>query len=589
MAMQVNSLVGRVIGGYRLERIIGNGSTGTVYLGRGVDQSVRAIKVLTHPGAQNPALEVEFRRRFNREEQVMRTLKHPNILFVEAFGEDTATNTVYMIMPYVDKGTLADRLDRGPLPFNLTIKYLRQLAAAVDFANERAIIHRDIKPGNVLIDAHDHIYLADFGIVKIYETRAGHPTTAGTLVGTPEYMAPEQAKGGHITRAADIYSVGMVAYHMLTGHMAFQSPNLTVLLLQIAQNAPPPPRTWRPDLPEAAQHVLLRCLAKQPGQRYASAHLFVDALDRCLQVPAPVAQQPQMAATLQVKGPIPTVEAPVPPRPAYIAPVRLPPPIAGAVVYPPARQRRGRGVFFWLVLLALVGGSLGGAYAYHDGYRLPAITLSGRNGSPVAGQTPGTTATTVAPTQTATLYSYGPVIPFCANQSGWQADSGTGPGNPDNGYQCTSSGLELLSSYQSQLFSTVAWQLPTARAAFTTQVAIHQLTEGCAGLGIQTTQTQYLATICDIGSWTLRQYDLQGNQLGTSLAHGTVNALGDHTIVLEANDATIKLTIDGIFQGSFHRKDSSNASVASIDLSYYDDIASSTCLLNDFSFQASAS
>ena len=148
MAMGDAGLIGQALGGYRIERRIGSGAAGTVYVGRGANDSIRAIKVLTLPTPISAVEEVDFRRRFVKESQAMRSLRHPNILFVEAFGEDVESGALYFVMPYIPTGTLESRMT-GPMPFEATLRYLYQIAAAIDFANDHGFIHRDIKPANL--------------------------------------------------------------------------------------------------------------------------------------------------------------------------------------------------------------------------------------------------------------------------------------------------------------------------------------------------------------------------------------------------------------------------------------------------------
>src|SRR5690606_18262361 len=181
-----------------------------VYLGyqESVDRQV-AVKILPpHPG-----LDENFVERFQLEAKTIARLQHPHILPLYDYG--TQEDIVYLVMAYADGGTLDDYVVDGPMPLPLVEKFLREIAGALDYAHRRGVIHRDIKPGNILMDGEGHALLADFGIVKLAE--GGTNLTGTGVVGTPAYMAPEQAQGAPIDARADIYSLGVVVYQMLTG------------------------------------------------------------------------------------------------------------------------------------------------------------------------------------------------------------------------------------------------------------------------------------------------------------------------------------------------------------------------------------
>lgn len=274
-----DGLVGRVIGGYRLNRLLGSGGTGAVFLGEREDSlpagdappEQAAIKVLIPPMQLSANDQAEFRTRFRREAEALQQLRHPHILSVRALGEDEATGLPYMVLPYLDGGTLATRLAAGALALTEASQYFAQLADALDYAHGQMVVHRDIKPANILLDRQGQVYLADFGLVKLFDGTRTTLTTTGQVMGTPEYMAPEQARGDQVGPAADIYSAGIVLYQMVTGRLPFQAKSLTDMLLQIVQSAPPPPRQFRPDLPEPAEAAILRALAKSPAARLSSA------------------------------------------------------------------------------------------------------------------------------------------------------------------------------------------------------------------------------------------------------------------------------------------------------------------------------
>src|SRR5690348_6748651 len=165
------SLVGSLVGGYRLARVIGMGATGAVYLGVRDDNPAEraAVKVLMPPLQLSEAERAEFHARFRREVQTLLGLEHPHILSVRAFGEDGGAGFPYMVLPYFDGGTLADRLAAGPLPLDEAAHYTSQIADALDYAHGRGVIHRDIKPSNVLLNGAGNAYLADFSIARLFE------------------------------------------------------------------------------------------------------------------------------------------------------------------------------------------------------------------------------------------------------------------------------------------------------------------------------------------------------------------------------------------------------------------------------------
>ena len=282
MFPDAESLIGRAIGSYRLVQILGSGGAGSVFLGQSITTPAEqvAIKVMMPPAQLSRAGRDDFRKRFLREAQTLRQLRHPHIVSIIAAGEVPEIGLAYMILPYMTGGTLANRLRAGPLPLNDVARYLSQLAGALDYAHQRGIVHRDIKPANVLLDAHGDAYLADFGIAKLFDFVGTTLTTTGQIIGTPEYMAPEQASSGKISPATDVYGLGILAYHLLTGKLPFQGETFIQVAMQIMETPPPSPIRLRPDLPAAANATILQALEKSPGKRYPSAGAFAAAFAR---------------------------------------------------------------------------------------------------------------------------------------------------------------------------------------------------------------------------------------------------------------------------------------------------------------------
>jgi hypothetical protein len=268
---------GTILGSYRLLERVGQGGMGIVYRAQHLRLgSEAAVKVLP----VNLAGEPEFLRRFEREAASAAALQHPNILAVWDYGEQDGTP--YFVMPHIAGGTLKDQLARGPLPWQDVVKYLRQMADALDYAHERGIIHRDVKPANMLVDQRGQLYLADFGIARALEGSEGL-TRAGAGIGTPEYMAPEQAQGRADARS-DLYALGVTVYQMLAGRVPYSGNSTVEVLMKHLQHPLPlePLRSVQPSLPAGVEEVLRKALAKNPDERYQSGHALDEALTQAL-------------------------------------------------------------------------------------------------------------------------------------------------------------------------------------------------------------------------------------------------------------------------------------------------------------------
>jgi serine/threonine protein kinase len=271
------SLVGTRLGKYQIHAEIGRGGMGAVY--RAYDPTLDrfvALKVL----APHLVWEKEFVERFLREARAAARLKHPNIVTIYDVGR--ASGWYYFAMDYLQGRTLAEIIQqRGEASAEETLRILRPLADALDYAHSRGLIHRDIKPSNIIVGEEGNVALTDFGIVRA--AQATRLTKAGTVMGTPEYMAPEQARGDEVDPRTDQYSLGIVAYELLAGNAPFEEESTPTLLYKIVHEAPPPLRAARPDLPEAVERVMTRALAKQRQERYRSCGEFVDALEQAIQ------------------------------------------------------------------------------------------------------------------------------------------------------------------------------------------------------------------------------------------------------------------------------------------------------------------
>jgi serine/threonine protein kinase len=236
-----------------------------------------AIKLLILPWQLTPEERDDFRARFRREAETLQQLRHPHILALLASGEDAGFT--YMVLPYIAGGTLSDGLAAHPggLSLDEASRIATQLASALDYAHDKNIIHRDVKSGNVLLDSQGQAYLTDFGIVRLLAETSTKLTSTGQVLGTPMYMSPEQVSSGKVGPATDTYSLGMVLYEMVTGHVAFEATTLIELIRQQVQDPPPPPQRLRPELPAPAEAAIMKALAKRPEYRLATASALARA------------------------------------------------------------------------------------------------------------------------------------------------------------------------------------------------------------------------------------------------------------------------------------------------------------------------
>ena len=284
--------VGSELGGYRVEALIGHGGMGAVYrakdlrLGRTV-----ALKLL----AEELVGDERLRERFLAESRLAASIDHPGI--VPIFEADDADGVLYIAMRYVDGGDLAALLRReGPLAPERAIDLVTQLAAALDAAHARGLVHRDVKPSNALVAVDggtEHVYLADFGLTKHSALRGGAATT-GQMVGTLDYVAPEQIRGDPIDGRADLYSLGCVLFECLTGETPYPRRSEVATIYAHLEEDPPQASDRRPGLPAALDAVLVRALAKDPGDRWQSGAEFAAAARAALSGEAAAVAAPRV-------------------------------------------------------------------------------------------------------------------------------------------------------------------------------------------------------------------------------------------------------------------------------------------------------
>jgi len=279
---------------YRLERKLGSGGMADVWLAE--DQELGrhvAVKIL-HERYSN---DEQFVERFRREATHAAGLSHPNI--VSIYDRGVADGSYYIVMEYVEGRTLKELIvTRGPCPLPVAISYTRQILAALRYAHKNGIIHRDIKPHNVIVDREGRVKVADFGIAR---AGASEMTEAGSIVGTAQYLSPEQARGAPVDESSDLYSTGIVLYELLTGTVPFTGETPVEIAMKHLSQTPDAPSERRHDIPHDLDLVVLRALAKEPAERYRTAA----ELDRDLELVArgdPVGKDTATAATMVLAG-----------------------------------------------------------------------------------------------------------------------------------------------------------------------------------------------------------------------------------------------------------------------------------------------
>jgi serine/threonine protein kinase len=278
-----DDLIGKTIGQYTIESELGRGGMATVYRATqtSMNRSV-AIKVLPRALLHDPT----FYERFRREVDLVARLEHPHILPIYDFGQ--ADGIPYIVMRYLGGGSLQQRIQRATFNPAETEKPLSQIAQALDYAHKEGVIHRDIKPGNVLLDDNGNAYLSDFGIARVY----GSNMTGSAIIGTPAYMSPEQANGNPLDARSDIYALGVVLFEMLTGREPYQAETPMALLFKHINEPLPPLDNYRKDVPAGVESVVIIATSKRPDDRYASAGEMAHALNEAIRNPdAPVVKR----------------------------------------------------------------------------------------------------------------------------------------------------------------------------------------------------------------------------------------------------------------------------------------------------------
>jgi beta-lactam-binding protein with PASTA domain/predicted Ser/Thr protein kinase len=368
-------------GRYRVLGRLGVGGMATVYL---AEDSSLGRKVALKVMAERYSEDGEFVERFRREAQAAARLNHPNIIAVYDRGE--ADGRPYIAMEYLQGRTLKQVIQaEGPLPPERAIAIAMQVLAGLRYAHEHGVVHRDVKPHNVLVGDDGRIKVTDFGIAH-----AGDPqmTEVGSIVGTAQYLSPEQARGRAVGPQTDLYSLGVVLYEMLAGRVPFEGDSSVAIAMQHVSEQPPPLRALAPDVPESLALVVAHAMLKDPAQRYTSADEFAADLDRVRRGLVPVAAT--VAHTAVVAHPVefaPAVEA------TRIAPRPEPGPLLGGDRLPPPPTPRKRSRWPWLLVLLLL-------------LAVGALAAFALGGVPGGGSSTTTTSTSTPHTTTSQVTSH---------------------------------------------------------------------------------------------------------------------------------------------------------------------------------------
>jgi serine/threonine protein kinase len=359
-------------GRYQIVSELGRGSMGVVY--QGFDPVIGrtvAIKTMLTEGLA-PAEFEEYKARFQREAQAAGVLAHPNIVTVYDFGEDSGV--LYLAMEFLEGKSLQDLVEEQTiLPVETIIPMYEQVCSALDHAHRHRIVHRDIKPANIMILESGLVKVTDFGIAKMMSMGM---TQAGQILGTPNYMSPEQVKGRSVDGRSDIFSLGVILYELVTGEKPFGGQNITTVIYKIINENPISPRELDATIPVGLSYVIQKALAKSPDERYQTCRELAEDLRNYRSVGGAAAP----SATVIVR--VPPIQAPPPEAPPpSVSPARVPSapvaaqpqvatepqpprPLSVQVIPPHKPQPRGASPAVWVLLTLLVVGAAGGGYYY---------------------------------------------------------------------------------------------------------------------------------------------------------------------------------------------------------------------------------
>src|SRR6266513_770011 len=316
-----------VEGKYKIERLLGKGGMGAVFLAHDLTlEREVAIKVLPPDVAQDD----QVVRRFQQEAKTAAKLDHPNIIPIYRVESEGGLN--YFVMKYISGTSLEDLLDKKePLPVPEIQRILWEAACALGHAHQRGVVHRDVKPANIMFDHDGRVMLTDFGISKALQAATGL-TATGMIIGTPHYMAPEQGKGGAVDGRADQYSLGVVGYRMITAELPFSGDSVHTIIYKHIYEAPPLASAKRPGIPDALTVAISRALAKEPDQRFPTMEDFATAVCPEQPVASPARPRGPARARSRATADAPTEISSAPTTPLPAAKSRKPRSRAAAVI-----------------------------------------------------------------------------------------------------------------------------------------------------------------------------------------------------------------------------------------------------------------
>jgi len=398
------------IGRYEIKSELGRGGMATVY--RGYDPLFErevAVKVLPSELLHS---DPQFKLRFEREAKIIASLEHPSIVPVYDVGEDNGQP--YFVMRYMNGGSLSERIKAKILTIDEAVKILAQLAPGMDEAHTKGIIHRDLKPSNILFDGKGVPYISDFGIAKLSQAQSGN-VTGSAIIGTPAYMAPEQAQGTGVDGRTDIYAVGIILFEMLTGRQPYEADTPMAVAFKHITDPVPQILLSNPNLPEDVEPIIQTAMAKNKDDRFATAGDLVDSLRAVAAGQKLTAEQLTVRGAVSAgKGALPTVVKGVPSKT-----------VKSDAKIPDAPAKKGFNIWFVVIPVVLLG-MLGGGYALFSGINppveteAPVATSSSAPATDIPEVTPlatettsasviAETATTAPPTETPTQAA--PAVP----------------------------------------------------------------------------------------------------------------------------------------------------------------------------------
>src|SRR5918992_4187770 len=361
MVTNLNSIFDRR---YLIVRKLGAGGMADVYLAEDQELGRRvALKILNDRHANDD----QFVERFRREAKNAAGLSHPNIVSIYDRGE--AEGTYYIAMEHLDGRNLKELIvARGPAPVRIAVDYTRQILAALRFSHRHGIVHRDIKPHNVLVDREGRLKVTDFGIARAGAAgAASQMTEAGSIVGTAQYLSPEQAKGAAVDQRSDIYSVGIVLYELLTGRLPFTGETPFEIAMKHLSEIPKPPSEVRPDVPADLDMVVLRALAKDPEDRFQSAEEMERELARVAGGGGVTAETAEAATAVLTGAGLAEAAPTMISRRPVVAPRREEERYREDYYDYAEPPRRRRPIWPWLLAILLLVGALGaGVYVWNQ-------------------------------------------------------------------------------------------------------------------------------------------------------------------------------------------------------------------------------